>query len=110
VLAALAIGVGASAQPVDEPPPAKKDRYLVKLGAAVAGGAEPKLLTGRLILFFLPDTARWAGVAPADGPFLTTPQPIASVAVLLVLAAPAFGDVFGQVNCRFYWLKILAFQ
>ncbi len=82
MLAALAIGVGASAQPVDEPPPAKKDRYLVKLGAAVAGGAEPKLLTGRLILFFLPDTARWAGVAPADGPFLTTPQPIASVAVL----------------------------
>jgi hypothetical protein len=77
-LLAFAPAFGQSDAP---PPPAKKDRYLVRLGAPASEGATPQLLNGRLILFFLPDTRRWDGIAPAGGPFLTAPQPIASIAV-----------------------------
>ena len=80
-LAASFVAGATLGQAPDAVPPAKKDRYLVKLGASTPDGQEPRLHSGRLILFFLPDTARWAGVAPADGPFQTAPYPIASVAV-----------------------------
>lgn len=79
--ASLWVGLGAWGQAKPESTPAKKDRYLIKLGSAAGEGVELKPLTGRLVLFFLPNTERWSGVAPADGPFLTTAQPIASVPV-----------------------------
>ena len=76
---------------VQEAPPSRKDRYLVKIGAPAAGhgegaGAEVaaeqvEALGGRLVLFFVPDTQRWAGVQPADAPFFHRLQPIASRAV-----------------------------
>jgi len=37
--------------------------------------------SGRLILFFTPDTPQWAGIDPAEGPFFSRPQPTASIAV-----------------------------
>lgn len=55
---------------------APNDRYLVKVG--VDGGSTG---AGRLILFFVPDTTRWAGVAPLEAPFFDRLQPVASIAV-----------------------------
>lgn len=105
VLAAATVaGSVWAAQSGDESPaPARKDRYLIKVTAmaqdpnataaepTLAEGATPEGMTpegitperrsGRLILFFVPDTARWDGVDPASGPFLNAPLPIASVAV-----------------------------
>ena len=66
------------------PPPSRKDRYLVKLAAPAAGGtepAEPASFSGRILLFFVPDTDRWSRVEPADAPFFHKLQPIASRAV-----------------------------
>lgn len=39
---------------------------------------------GRLLLFFLPDTPRWAGREPSAGPFFESLQPVASVALASV--------------------------
>ena len=79
---------------------AKRDRYSIRIGAspvaaaveaaksddASAPATEPAPIDapqqrGRMLLFFLPDTARWADVDPVDGPFFEKLQPIASVAV-----------------------------
>ncbi len=64
---------------------APRDRYLVKV--AVLNDAEPAATprsAGRLLLFFTPATERWSGVEPADAPFFSKLQPLASIA-----AAPA---------------------
>lgn len=53
-------------------------------GAAM--GADEELFSGRLIVFFVPDTDRWAAVDPIDGPFFFRPQPTASIAVVDVKA------------------------
>lgn len=94
VFAAGAIGPAGWATQAQEEPvaPAKKDRYLIKSTVAAAAKpaapdrapeadapAEPR--SGRLILFFVPDTARWQATDPAAGPFLNAALPIASVAV-----------------------------
>ncbi len=66
------------------PPASRKDRYLVKLAAPTSDGAasaDSASFTGRLILFFVPDTDRWSDVEPADAPFFRKLQPIASRAV-----------------------------
>lgn len=89
----------------EQPSPPKSDRYLIRLPAGARGEAPDSKATpegpgqsqspspppsqpaaeptysGRLILFFLPDTPRWVGVDPSAGPFLTAPQPIASIPV-----------------------------
>jgi hypothetical protein len=100
-LAAVLVGASTHAQDGDAPiAPPKEDRYLIRLGSSAANGAESKPLSGRLILFFLPDTPRWAGIAPTEGPFLIAPTPIASVAVRevgeggqVVIEADASGPV-----------------
>jgi len=90
---AVAIGAGARSvgaqseplRPTSEPTAATSDgdaerapsdRYLIRVG--VQGGPAG---AGRLLLFFVPDTARWSGVNPADAPFFDRLQPVASVAV-----------------------------
>ena len=67
------------------PKPSTKDRYLVKVGVEAAANA------GRLLLFFVPDTDRWTGVAPSEAPFFHKLQPIASTAV----SGTAVGATFG---------------
>ena len=61
-------------------PPSPKDRYLIKIPAAAAAN-EVSTFSGRLILFFTPDSPRWAEVEPASGPFFEKLQPIASIAL-----------------------------
>ena len=83
-LAAALVQTVALAQIEIALPPAPKDRYLVTVAPAAAGeqGAPTSARPGgRLILFFTPDTARWTGIEPADGPFFEKPQPIHSIAV-----------------------------
>lgn len=58
-----------------------RDRYVVKIAIDAAEGGQPAAAAGRVILFFVPDNERWAGVAPCDGPFFEKLQPIASRAV-----------------------------
>ena len=53
---------------------------------ATDGGADEELFSGRLVVFFVPDTDRWAAVEPIDGPFFFRPQPTASIAVVDVKA------------------------
>ena len=54
--------------------------------AGTDGGAGEELFSGRLVVFFVPDTDRWAAVEPIDGPFFFRPQPTASIAVVDVKA------------------------
>jgi hypothetical protein len=65
----------AAARPGDAEP-APDDRYLIRVGVEGAPAG-----AGRLLLFFVPDSARWSGVDPADAPFFDRLQPVASVAV-----------------------------
>jgi S-formylglutathione hydrolase FrmB len=77
-----------------------KDRYLFRIPQLAAaaearveaerpGASEPvpssspssSPRSGRLILFFTPDTPQWAEIEPAQGPFFSRPQPTASIAV-----------------------------
>jgi hypothetical protein len=82
----------AAAQAEIAVPEVPKDRYLITVAPAAADPESsgqpdaPRAPTsarpgGRLILFFTPDTPRWAGVEPADAPFFEKPQPIHSIAV-----------------------------
>jgi len=70
--------------------PAPRDRYLFKIAPQgdKKSDAKPDAPTppappasGRIVLFFVPDTARWASESPVEGPFFQKLQPIASVAV-----------------------------
>ncbi len=90
------------------PTVAKRDRYSIRFGASPVAAVveapksddastaetpapdapstalapiEAPQQRGRMLLFFLPDTARWADFDPVDGPFFEKLQPIASVAV-----------------------------
>ncbi|RLS65443.1 MAG: hypothetical protein DWH96_00035 [Planctomycetota bacterium] len=62
-----------------------EDRFSVVLPSAKAGDAfvppVPAASRGRVILFFLDDLPRLLASDPSDGPFLTHPSPIASIAV-----------------------------
>jgi hypothetical protein len=59
---------------VQEPQPAaKRDRYLVKVGAASTGAAAEGPRAGRLLVFFLPDQKRWSASDPADAPVDAAP-------------------------------------
>ncbi len=81
-------------------PPSPQDRYLVRIPAGEAG-VETSAHSGRLILFFVPDTERYTAVEPANGPFFERLQPIASIAVEGVKAGatitfePSRATVFG---------------
>jgi len=67
---------------VQEPQPvAKRDRYLVKVGAASTGAAAEGPRAGRLLVFFLPDQKRWSASDPADAPFFEKLQPVAAIDV-----------------------------
>lgn len=51
-------------------------------GTAVAAATEPATSpAGRLILFLVPNTPRFAGAMPADGPFFESLQPIVSMPI-----------------------------
>lgn len=64
------------------PRPASKDDTGAPPEAVAATDGEPEPgLTGRLILFFLPDAPKWAETEPIAGPFFVRPLPTASVAV-----------------------------
>ena len=78
------------AEPTAVPIPLAKDRYSIKIaletaqdGAQVGAqvGAAAPIGGGRLLLFFVPDTDRWANSEPVDAPFFYKLQPIASIAV-----------------------------
>jgi hypothetical protein len=116
----------AFAQDAPTPPPAPKlDRFRVKIDlppAAAATTASPESgqidstpapasLSGRLILFFTPDSPRWADRAPIDAPFFEKPQPLAAISVDRVeggafieidpIRADAFGDPLRSLNGTF---------
>jgi pimeloyl-ACP methyl ester carboxylesterase len=109
-IAGSSVGQVPSTVDVVEAPPPPKDRYFITwripktdagrgdsataLSTEKAAGdssaetrpAEPEAAAastpaGRLILFLVPDTPRFAGVAPAEGPFFESLQPIVSMPV-----------------------------
>ncbi len=111
---------------LSETPPPPKDRYFItwRLPKADSGGgegatplatekaagdsgaetrpAEPEAATastpaGRLILFLVPDTPRFAGVAPAEGPFFESLQPIVSMPVASQVDGAVVEFDFAQV-------------
>lgn len=76
-LAAPAVSCPTQSTPQDgSSTPSTRDRYVVKVAAEAGEGQ-----SGRLILFFVPDTQRWEGVEPSAAPFFDKLQPIASMGV-----------------------------
>ncbi len=71
-------GVSTEARLPDSPPPdaPRPD--------APIPDATDTIPPGRLLLFFLPDTQRWEGRAPAAGPYFEALQPVASIALASV--------------------------